>query len=93
MAKYGLTPDFLKSQIRNVTFNRFSRTGIQCVLTLLNSYTVTGESSCIDPFAFDQSVGEKIAYENAFDKLWAILSDRIALAHRNMQQQTETTEV
>lgn len=38
-----------------------------------NGYTVTGESSCIDPNIFDQSIGETIAYENAFDKLWAIL--------------------
>lgn len=73
MAKYGLTTDFLKSQIDNVTFNRFGETGIQCVLTLLNGYTVTGESNCIDPAIFDQSIGETIAYENAFDKLWVIL--------------------
>ena len=73
MAKYGLTPDFLKSQIDTVTFNRFGETGIQCVLTLRNGYTVTGESGCIDPAIFDRSIGETIAYENAFDKLWAIL--------------------
>ena len=73
MAKYGLTLDFLKSQISNVTFNRFGETGLQCVITLRNGYTVTGESSCIDPNTFDRSIGETIAYENAFDKLWAIL--------------------
>lgn len=53
MAKYGLTPDFLKSQIIDVTYNRFGETGVQCVLTLTNGYTVTGESSCIDPDIFD----------------------------------------
>lgn len=73
MPKYGLTPDFLKSQIDNVTFNRFGETGIQCVLTLRNGYTVTGESGCVDPAIFDRSIGETIAYENAFDKLWQIL--------------------
>ena len=73
MAKYVLTPDFLKSQIDNVTFNRFGEAGIQCVITLRNGYTVTGESGCIDPTIFDRSIGETIAYENAFDKLWAIL--------------------
>ena len=73
MAKYGLTTDFLKSQISNVTFNRFGETGLQCVITLLNGYTVTGESGCIDPTIFDRSIGETIAYKNAFDKLWAIL--------------------
>ena len=73
MAKYGLTIDFLESQISAVNYNRFGKTGIQCVLTLLNGYTVTGESGCIDPAIFNQEIGEKIAYENAFDKLWAIL--------------------
>ena len=43
------------------------------MLTLRNGYTVTGESGCIDPAIFDRSIGETIAYENAFDKLWAIL--------------------
>lgn len=73
MAKYGLTPDFLKSQIDNATYHRFGETGIQCVITLRNGYTVTGESGCIDPNIFDQSIGETIAYKNAFDKLWAVL--------------------
>lgn len=72
MANYGLTPDFLKSQISAVTYHRFGETGIQCVLTLLNGYTVTGESSCIDPTVFNQAIGEKFAYEVAFDKLWGI---------------------
>lgn len=74
MTKYGLTQDFVKSQIRNVTFNRFGETGIQCVLTLNNGYTVTGESGCIDPTLFNRSVGETIAYEKALDELYGILS-------------------
>lgn len=73
MAKYGLTKDFLASQIDIITYDRFGETGIKCVITLRNGYTVTGESGCIDPNIFDQSIGEKIAYENAFDKLWDIL--------------------
>ena len=73
MAYYGLTPDFLAAQISDVTCNSFGETGLQCVITLRNGYTVTGESSCIDPAIFDRSIGETIAYENAFDKLWAIL--------------------
>lgn len=73
MAKYGLTAEFLESQISDITYNFFGETGIQCVLTLWNNYTVTGESSCIDPINFDLTIGKGIAYENAFDKLWAIL--------------------
>ena len=73
MAKFGLTKEYLEHQVALVAYNRFGEVGIQCVLTLNNGYTVTGESSCIDPNIFDEEIGKKIAYENAFDKLWSIL--------------------
>lgn len=73
MAKFGLTKEYLESQVALVDYNRFGEVGIQCVLTLSNGYTVTGESSCIDPTIFDEETGKQIAYENAFDKLWPIL--------------------
>lgn len=73
MAKYGLTLDQLKAEIKDTTFKRFGETGTLCVLTLHNGYTVTGESGCIDPTIFDASVGESIAYDNALDKMWQIL--------------------
>jgi len=73
MTKYGLTPEQLLTHINSTRYNRFGETGIQCVLTLKNGYTVTGESSCIDPSIFDENIGRQIAYDNAFDKLWPIL--------------------
>lgn len=73
MTKYGLTPEQLLTHINSTRYNRFGETGIQCVLTLNNGYTVTGESSCIDPSIFDENIGRQIAYDNAFDKLWPIL--------------------
>ena len=73
MAKFGLTKEYLEQQIVQVEYNRFGEVGIQCVLTLNNGYTVTGESGCIDPTIFNEEIGKNIAYENAFDKLWSIL--------------------
>lgn len=73
MAKYGLTPEQLLTHINSTHYNRFGETGIQCVLILKNGYTVTGESSCIDPSIFDENIGRQIAYDNALDKLWPIL--------------------
>lgn len=73
MAKFGLTKEILENQIVSIEYNRFGEVGIQCVLTLNNGYTVTGESGCIDPTIFNEEIGNSIAYENAFDKLWPIL--------------------
>ena len=48
-----------------------------CAITLKNGFTVVGESACIDPNNFDQIIGQKIAYENAFEKLWQLEGYRI----------------
>lgn len=49
MSTYGLTPEFLKTQIKSTEFQRIGDTGVLCILTLHNGYTVIGESSCVDP--------------------------------------------
>jgi hypothetical protein len=49
-----------------------------CVLTLTNNFTVTGESACVSPENFDEEIGRKVAYDNAKDKLWALLGFSLA---------------
>lgn len=73
MTQFKLTPQDLTNEIVHTTYARFGETGVHCTLTLKNGYTVTGEGSCIDPAIFDEEIGKKVAYENAFEKLWAIL--------------------
>ena len=43
-----------------------------CVITLKNSFTVTGESACASPENFDADIGRKIARENAVEKIWLL---------------------
>ena len=43
-----------------------------CVLVLKNGFTVTGESACASPENFDRIIGQKIAYENARNKIWEL---------------------
>ena len=43
-----------------------------CCITLQNGFTVTGESACASPENFNQMIGEKIAYDNARQKIWAL---------------------
>ena len=43
-----------------------------CVLTLKNGFAVTGESACVSPENFDESIGKKVARENAIEKIWPL---------------------
>lgn len=43
-----------------------------CNLYLENGYTVRGEAACINPANFKKDLGEKIAFENARDKVWVL---------------------
>lgn len=43
-----------------------------CVLTMVNGYTVTGESACVHPDNYDIAVGEQLARSNAIQKIWPL---------------------
>lgn len=43
-----------------------------CQLTLKNGYSVTGTSACIDPLEFNRTIGEKVAWDNALEKVWEL---------------------
>ena len=43
-----------------------------CILTLRNGFTVTGESTCVSPENYNEEIGNKIARENARDKIWVL---------------------
>lgn len=65
-----LTKEFLESEIDKVEHNRFGETNTHCTITTKSGFSFTGESACVDPNNFDQKIGEKFAYENAFNKMW-----------------------
>lgn len=43
-----------------------------CVLVLRNGFTVTGESACASPENFDLEIGQKVARQNAEQKIWLL---------------------
>ncbi len=43
-----------------------------CLLTMSNGYVVIGKSACASPKNFDKAMGEKIAYDDAFQQIWAL---------------------
>ena len=48
-----------------------------CVLVLKNGFTVTGESACASPEHFNAEIGQRIARENAINKIWPLLGFRL----------------
>lgn len=68
-----LTPTHIDNVIAGVDYHVFPKTQLTvCCLTLKNGYTVTGESACASPENYDKDIGEKIAFENARNKIWAL---------------------
>lgn len=51
-----------------------------CLITMRNGFTVRGESSCVFVENYRKDIGERIAREDAYDKVWAFLG--FALADR-----------
>ena len=68
-----LTPDAIEATIVNEQYHIFEGSQLTvCCLTLKNGFTVTGESACASPENFDKEIGEKIARDNAKNKIWAL---------------------
>lgn len=43
-----------------------------CILTLRNGYMVIGESCCVSRENYVESLGQKLAHDDARDKIWAL---------------------
>jgi len=68
-----LTPGLIDDTIKSRQFHVFGDSCLTvCCLTLQNGFTVTGESACASPENFDVEIGEKIAFKNAREKIWAL---------------------
>lgn len=75
-----VTPADLDAEIAagTVAYTRIGRTTTHCMITLVNGFSVTGESACVDPANFDEQMGREIAFKNAREKLWPLLGFRLA---------------
>ena len=68
-----LTPKLIDETIKEVDYYVFPKTQLTvCCITLQNGFTVTGESACASPENFNQEIGEKISFDNARNKIWAL---------------------
>lgn len=73
-----LTPALIDGKIRGAYYIVPPGTTMTiCVLTLENGFQVTGESAAASPENFDTTIGSKIAFENARQKIWALEGYRL----------------
>lgn len=68
-----VTKEYMESRIYGKPyFIRMDDTVTICHIKLDNGYSVRGESACVSKANYNQEIGEKIAYDNAFQKLWGL---------------------
>ena len=68
-----VTPDHIEKCIVKEQYHVFDgSTFTSCLLTLVNGFTVHGESACASPENFDLALGKKIARDNAKNKIWML---------------------
>lgn len=61
-------------QQSQVQYHQFpNSTLIVCCITLPNGFSVSGESGCADPAEFNAQIGQQIAYNMAFNKVWMFM--------------------
>jgi hypothetical protein len=79
-----VTKKGIESRIVSTEFHRIGGGTVTIAsIALDNGFSVRGESACVNPENYDQQIGERIAYDNAFAKLWPLFG--FALAERNFQ--------
>ena len=68
-----VTKGRIDSKIRSVDYFQIPDTTCTiCNITLLNGFSVRGESACADPSEFNLELGKKYSYENAYEKIWML---------------------
>lgn len=68
-----VTEEYIKSRISGKpVFIKVDDTITICHIKLDNGFSVRGESACVKKENYDQQIGERISYDNAFQKLWQL---------------------
>lgn len=68
-----ITPESIKDKIAKREFHTFNDTTLTiCILTMFNGFTVVGKSACASPENYNQEIGEKVAFDDAFNQIWPL---------------------
>jgi len=67
-----VTPGQIEEKIVDEQYFLLTSVLTVCVLALENGFTVTGESACASPENYNKEIGNKIARNNAVEKIWVL---------------------
>ncbi|WP_244434056.1 Gp49 family protein [Azospirillum sp. B506] len=82
-----VTEEYIRSRIAGTDYLTLPNTTVTiCHITLDNGYSVRGESACVNPANFRQDIGERIAHDDAFRKLWPLFGFLLAEANHRRGQ-------
>ena len=85
-----ITPERIEEIIVHEAFHTFPGTTVTvCCITLLNGFTVVGESACASPENFDIDLGKRFARDDAKRKIWALEGYALRNQLSSMQQPTK----
>ena len=90
-----LTPEIIDGMVREAEYHVFVGSCLTvCCMTLKNGFTVTGESACAHPENFNAEIGERIAYQNARNKIWMLegylLKEKLFVPEPTFQERLDT---
>lgn len=66
-----VTQESIEAKIESVRYIRDSTLTI-CIITMFNGWKTTGVSAPASASNYDQDVGDRYAYDNAFKPLWQL---------------------
>lgn len=78
-----VTQKYIQSRLLAPEWIRPTGTVTICQLTVDNGYSVRGESACVNLENYDEEIGNRIAYDDAFRKLWPLFGFLLAEKNKN----------
>lgn len=68
-----LSPEKIEDKIASFSFQILpSGKSIVCEISLVNGFTVRGDSAVVSKENFNEEIGKEIAYDNARKKIWEL---------------------
>lgn len=69
----AVNSEIIRHKIVSEQFHVFPDTAVTvCCISLDNGFHVIGQSACVSTEDFDPEVGRKLAYANAFERIWEL---------------------
>lgn len=76
-----VTRESIEARIKAVDYFHIGLNVTICSITMVNGFSIRGESACVDPRNFDADIGKALAYKDAFSKIWAFEGYLLAERH------------